>query len=84
MNRKSAFKDNEELKEFFEKFSAMYKLLGNSFLTELKRLPSLPDMIVDRWERAKMLGFDKYFLMVGRKEEGSDKEIKLHSPPNSS
>jgi len=57
MDRLSALNDDAELKELFKKFSAMYKTLGNGFLNQLQRLPSLPDLIVDRWERAKMLGF---------------------------
>jgi acetyltransferase-like isoleucine patch superfamily enzyme len=57
MDRLAAFHQDKELREFFENFSRMYKMLGENFLTEFHRLPSLPDMIVDRWERAKLLGF---------------------------
>lgn len=35
----------------------MYHLLGDGFLKDLQRLPPLSDMIVDRWEKAKILGF---------------------------
>lgn len=49
--------DNEELKELFEKFLKLYEVLGDHFLKQWKRLPAFPDMIVDRWDKAKMLGF---------------------------
>lgn len=53
----AAFDDNSALGELFSRFSEMYSVLGKNFLAELQRLPSLPDMLVDRWERASMLGF---------------------------
>lgn len=57
MNRGDTFKDNYELRELFEKISGMYRLLGEAFIQDLQRLPSFADLIVDRWEKAKMLGF---------------------------
>lgn len=57
MNRREAFKENYELRELFEKISGMYHLLGDAFIQDLQRLPSFADLIVDRWEKAKMLGF---------------------------
>jgi acetyltransferase-like isoleucine patch superfamily enzyme len=53
----SDYNKDEELSELFKKFTALYRVLGNSFLKNLQRLPSFPDMIVDRWEKGKMLGF---------------------------
>jgi acetyltransferase-like isoleucine patch superfamily enzyme len=51
------FNNEEEIKELFLKFKKLYQSLGKSFLEKLERLPSLPDMIVDRWEKGKLLGF---------------------------
>lgn len=59
MNRKKAIENEPELLEFFEKFEKLYRKLGASFLNDLKRLPPLADLFVDRWERAEMLGFGK-------------------------
>ena len=53
----SNYTKDEELKELFKKFTRLYEALGNSFLEKLQRLPSLPDMVVDRWEKGKLLGF---------------------------
>jgi acetyltransferase-like isoleucine patch superfamily enzyme len=46
-----------ELKELFAQISQLYLTLGEGFLTTLSRLPSMPDLFVDRWEKARLLGF---------------------------
>lgn len=51
------FSNEEEINELFLKFRKLYQDLGKNFLEKLQRLPSLPDMIVDRWEKGKLLGF---------------------------
>jgi acetyltransferase-like isoleucine patch superfamily enzyme len=78
MDRAIAFSNDVELGELYKRFSEMYKLLGKNFLAELQRLPSLSDMVVDRWERAKMLGFGEgsniydNSLVIGVVKVGSD------------
>jgi acetyltransferase-like isoleucine patch superfamily enzyme len=56
-NRREILKDDPESLELFERFEKLYKKLGESFIRELERLPSMPDLFIDRWERGKLLGF---------------------------
>lgn len=53
----NGFSNEEEINELFLKFRKLYQELGKNFLEKLQRLPSLPDMVVDRWEKGKLLGF---------------------------
>lgn len=57
MNKHSIFEGNLELLEFYKKFKSIYNKLGVAFLSEFNRLPALSDLIVDRWEKGKLLGF---------------------------
>jgi acetyltransferase-like isoleucine patch superfamily enzyme len=57
MNRIKYLENKEELKEFFIKFTMLYETLGEGFLSQFQRLPSMADMLIDRWEKAKLLGF---------------------------
>lgn len=57
MDRKEILADDPELLKFFEQTEKLYRKFGNAFITKLKRLPSLPDILIDRWERAALLGF---------------------------
>lgn len=57
MDREATLKADPELLGLFQAYKALYQKLGSSFIEGLNRLPSLPDLFVDRWERARMLGF---------------------------
>ena len=59
MDRRKVLEDDPELMEFFSRFEQLYRRLGDAFIKELNRLPALPDLFVDRWKRAEMLGFGK-------------------------
>ncbi|KAA9327406.1 acyltransferase [Adhaeribacter soli] len=78
MDRPSAFDDNEELRELYVNLQEIYKRLSNKFITELDRLPPLPDLFVDRWQRAALLGFGKgtniydSSLVLGQVKIGSE------------
>ena len=78
MNRLEAFEEDSQLKELFLQFQALHKALGDKFLSDLQRLPSFQDMLVDRWERAAMLGFGKgtniydNSLVIGQVTVGSE------------
>ena len=78
MDRTSAFDDNEELRELYVNLKEIYNRLGNKFIKELDRLPPLPDLLVDRWQRAELLGFGKgtniydSSLVIGQVKIGSE------------
>ncbi|MBD0331897.1 MAG: acyltransferase [Chitinophagaceae bacterium] len=57
MDRKKFLNEDPDVLEFFEKLEKLYVKLGIGILEEFKRLPSFPDMLVDRWKRAELLGF---------------------------
>jgi acetyltransferase-like isoleucine patch superfamily enzyme len=57
MDRKKALEHDPEMLELYERFQKLYQRLGKAFLDEWQRLPPMSDMLVDRWEKAKMLGF---------------------------
>ena len=63
---------------FFEQLKEVYGQLDTSFLEELNRSVSFGDVFVDRWERARKLGFgDKTniydsSLVIGEVKVGSD------------
>src|SRR5690606_23942547 len=59
MDRLSAFDDNEELRQLYVNLKDIYNRLSKKFINELDRLPPLPDLLVDRWQRAELLGFGR-------------------------
>lgn len=58
MDREDSFKDTHpELKELYLVLSKLKSHFDESFLKELDRSLPFADLLFDRWERAKMLGF---------------------------
>lgn len=56
MNRKEKIVNNETL-SFYEKFLNLHKELDDAFLSQLDRSLPLSETLLDRWDRAKKLGF---------------------------
>ena len=69
---------NPAQRAFFEQLKEVYGQLNTAFLEELNRSVSFGDVFVDRWERARKLGFgDKTniydsSLVIGDVKVGSD------------
>lgn len=63
---------------FFEQIKEVYGQLNTAFLEELNRSVSFGDVFIDRWERARKLGFGKKTniydssLVIGDVKVGSD------------
>lgn len=58
MNRNKSIQDTHpELKELFILIQKLKSHFDVSFLEELNRSLPFADLLFDRWERAKMLGF---------------------------
>jgi len=58
MDRKAILKGKKEL-SLFEGIQELHKLLGEGLDDQYNRSLPLADEILDRWERAKLLGFGK-------------------------
>lgn len=56
MNRKEQL-TNDSQKKFYESILELHETLDNSFLRNHNRSLPLNEMLIDRWERAKKLGF---------------------------
>lgn len=56
MDRKAALKDTGS-ENLFGSISELYNHLDNAFLQQFNRSVPFPDTLIDRWERAKKLGF---------------------------
>lgn len=59
MDKRSLFKKNQKLLELYDNFQEMNAVLSQEFKKNYNRLPSLPDLYSDRWERAKRYNFGK-------------------------
>lgn len=57
MNRKDIFLKDRKLLEFYEMLMRIRELLDDRFLDVYQRSLPLGELLVDRWERAKKLGF---------------------------
>ena len=56
MDRQKALGDSASA-SFFTELSELHQKLDDAFLTQFNRSLPLPDTLIDRWERAKKLGF---------------------------
>ena len=56
MNRKDQFVNPDE-KFFFDQLMTAYERLDNAFIKTYQRSLPFNETIIDRWERAKKLGF---------------------------
>lgn len=83
MDRKSKLTPTQL--EFFEKLKEVHEALDTSFLVNHIRSVSFGDVFVDRWERAKKLGFGDRTniydssLVIGNVKVGSDCWIGPHT-----
>ena len=59
MDRKKHLKDSPELLELYERLLALSEKLGDGFMKQWNRLLPFGDLITDRWDKAKKLGFGK-------------------------
>jgi acetyltransferase-like isoleucine patch superfamily enzyme len=58
MNKRDALESkNSKIRELFELLNELKNTLDESFLLELNRSLPFADLLFDRWERAKSLGF---------------------------
>ncbi len=63
---------------FFEQLKALYEHIDDAFIADLNRSVSFGDVFVDRWERAKKLGFGERTniydssLVIGDVKVGKD------------
>lgn len=58
MDRKKFIEDEDQLR-FYEAILGVHKTLDDAFLKNLDRSLPLADTLLDRWDRAKKLGFGK-------------------------
>jgi acetyltransferase-like isoleucine patch superfamily enzyme len=77
MNRKKIF-NNQKLKSLFEDLNQIHNILDNEFRSQFDRSLPISEELIDRWERAKKLGFgtnssiyDSAFVF-GKPEIGND------------
>lgn len=59
MNRKESLSDQEEVRILFDRLMELRQRLDASFFTDLNRSLPFADVLFDRWERARALGFGK-------------------------
>ncbi len=57
MNRKEYLRDDPELLSLYEKLQALSNKLGRGFIEKWNRLLPFGDLLNDRWDKAKVLGF---------------------------
>lgn len=57
MNRKEYLDDDPELLDLYNKLQALQNKLGEGFIEKWNRLLPFADLLNDRWDKAKKLGF---------------------------
>jgi acetyltransferase-like isoleucine patch superfamily enzyme len=57
VNRPAALKEDKDLLKLYEQFLELHQMLSVAFEQKYQRSLPLADMLLDRWERARKLGF---------------------------